>query len=118
MKFLQNASTPILQFKLTLIYILNVLDILFTTSLLKTGYFLESNPLMATIMQSCPLTIILKLIFPALLIIYVIRNLEALPLTNLKLSNYMINALLMLYLFILISHLVYTTFFIYTTVFI
>lgn len=114
LKLLKNSSIYTLQNKLTGIYILNTLDILFTISLLKTGLFQEANALMINIVDNNLLSILIKLILPALLIIYVIVHLGELPDGNLKVCNFFINIVLIIYTTITVLHVLYTFFFAYT----
>ena len=69
-KLLKDLSMDKLRDKLTLLYILNAVDIVFTFGLLKTGLFKEINSIMVSVVDDPFLSIIIKLIIPALLIIY------------------------------------------------
>lgn len=100
--------------KLTLLYILNASDIVFTFGLLKTGMFQEVNALMIGIVTSPWLSIAVKLIVPAVLIIYILLKLDDLPHSNLKLCNYFVNTVLIIYIIINIMHICYLGLFLYT----
>lgn len=115
-KLLKGCSSENLQTKLTYIYILNALDIIFTIALLKTGLFEEANLLMINIVDNNLLSIVIKLLIPALLIIYVLVHLEELPEMNLRICNFFINLVFIVYSSILLLHLAYSCFFIYTLV--
>lgn len=58
-----------IQNKFTLIYILNCTDILFTYSLIKTGEFYEANYIMRPIVNHPFLSLFVKIIIPAILIL-------------------------------------------------
>lgn len=100
--------------RLTLLYILNASDIVFTFGLLKTGMFEEINTLMVGIVTDPWLSIAIKLILPAILIIYILLKLDELPDSNLKVCNYFVNTVLIIYIIINIMHLSYLGLFLYT----
>lgn len=52
LKYIKCHTLPNIQKKLILLFILNVLDIVFTLILLPTGLFVEANTLMANIVES------------------------------------------------------------------
>lgn len=112
--FLTNASIPNLKIKLTWIYILNALDILFTFGLLKTGLFLEVNFLMLTVVDNALLSILIKLIIPAFLMVYILINLDELPHIHLPLCNFAITVVFIIYSLLTCLHLSYTAYFVYT----
>lgn len=113
-KLLKILSLDTLRDKLTLLYILNALDIVFTFGLLKTGLFQEINGLMINVVDNPWLSIIIKLIIPALLIIYILIRLEELPETNMRLCHMCVNIVLLIYTVITIMHLSYFGLFLYT----
>lgn len=112
--FIKNSSTECIKRKLTYLYLLNALDIFFTFSLLKTGLFQEVNLLMVTIVEHALLSMLIKLLLPALLIIYILFKLESLDTAQLPLCNFFILIVLGIYTLITVSHMCYTFFFIYT----
>lgn len=93
--------------KATLIYILNAFDIIFTFILLKTGEFTEVNFLMRPIVVSPILSIIIKILLPALLIYYLIHNLHKLSLKNIYFCHLCINMVLIVYIYTNIMHICY-----------
>lgn len=113
-KLLTYYSYFDLRKKLTLLYILNASDIVFTFGLLKTGMFQEVNALMVGIVTDAWLSIGVKLILPAVLIIYVLFKLEDLPDSNLKFCNFFVNTVLLIYIVINLMHLCYLGLFLYT----
>lgn len=113
-KLLKSLSLNTLRDKLTLLYILNAIDIVFTFGLLKTGLFKEINRLMISVVDNPWLSIMIKLIVPALLIIYILFRLEELPETNMRLCHICVNIVLVIYTAITIMHLSYLCLFLYT----
>lgn len=114
LKSLTGHSYFDLRKRLTLLYILNASDIVFTFGLLKTGMFEEVNALMVGIVTDPWLSIAIKLIVPAILIIYILFKLEELPNSNLKLCHLFVNTVLLIYIIINIMHLSYLVLFLYT----
>lgn len=111
-KFIKNSSISMLKTKLTFLYVLNALDIVFTFALVKTGMFFEANTLMVPIIGDPVWGILLKLVMPALLIIYVLMEIDKLPEQNLKLCNICINIVLGVYVVITLLHVFYSVFYI------
>lgn len=93
--------------KATLIYILNAFDIIFTFILLKTGEFTEVNLLMKPVVGSPMLSIIIKILLPALLIYYLIQNLHKLSLKNIYFCHLCINMVLIVYVYTNVMHICY-----------
>lgn len=110
--FFKNASIPSLKLKMTYIYILNTLDIIFTFALLRTGLFEEANKLMVNIVEDALLSIIIKLILPAILMIYILLNLDQLSDTYLPICNISINIVFIVYFIIACMHICYLLYFI------
>lgn len=113
-KLLKDLSTDKLRDKLTLLYILNAVDIVFTFGLLKTGLFKEINSIMVSVVDDPFLSIIIKLIIPALLIIYILLKLEELPEANMRLCHICVNLVLIVYTIIALMHFCYLCVFLYT----
>ncbi len=93
--------------KATLIYILNAFDIIFTFILLRTGQFTEVNLLMRPIVINPMLSIIIKILLPALLILYLIQNLNKLSLKSISFCHLCINIVLVIYIYTNIMHIFY-----------
>ena len=89
-----------------LIYILNCMDLLFTYTYLKTGIFVECNPIMRLLLSNTYLTILAKLILPAVLVIFLFFQLEE-HLTSLKLYRWGGTFLTLLYTLLNVMHLYY-----------
>lgn len=94
--------------KSVIIYILNCTDILFTYTLLKTGSFYEFNVLMKNIVSNPYLSILVKIIIPAVLIIYLIHTLKNHYTKHIHLCNLTINFLLIVYFSVNLVHIYYT----------
>lgn len=109
-----NSSIYSLKLKLTWIYILNALDIVFTFTLLKTGLFYEVNTLMINIVNNATFSILVKLLFPALLILYILTRLDTPHQINTKVCNFLISTVLILYACIDLLHVYYIYLYIFS----
>ncbi len=89
-----------------LIYILNCMDLLFTYTYLKTGIFVECNPIMRLLLSNTYLTILAKLILPAVLVIFLFFQLEEYS-TSLKPYRWGGTFLTLLYTLLNVMHLYY-----------
>jgi hypothetical protein len=103
-----ECSPALLKKRLTALYILNALDIVFTFTLLKTDLFYEANFFMSPIVENALLSILIKLVIPALLIIYLLFELDGLIASHLKVGSICIHFVLLVYTAILFLHLYYT----------
>ncbi|MBU3805139.1 MAG: hypothetical protein H9872_10370 [Candidatus Cellulosilyticum pullistercoris] len=90
-----------------LIYILNCTDLLFTYTYLKTGIFFEFNPIMSRLLVSPYLTILVKIILPAIFIIYFFFRLKEHSTSSLILCKIGGMLLILAYTFINSLHLYY-----------
>jgi hypothetical protein len=106
--FIKNNSLIMLRKKLCLLYLLNVADIIFTVLLLRTGYFTEVNYLMSKMIQKPFVCIMIKVIFPIILLYYIYKQMEASTAAQLRASNVAINISLFLYAFVNATHLLWT----------
>ena len=93
--------------KFILLYALNVTDIIFTLLLLQTGYFKEVNFLMVKAVQSPFISLVLKVVLPAFLLIYIYRKIRGCDDGQLKASNIALNISLSVYAFVNLTHLVW-----------
>ena len=82
---------------LTALYILNMADIGFSCILLSMGGFQEMNPLMRPVVQNFAATVLVKLIIPAILIIYLDWQMKEAELRQIRLCGHIINALIAVY---------------------
>ena len=92
-------------FKLILLYILNVSDLLFTLILLQTGYMIEANPMMQPVVSDPLLSVGLKIILPALLLLYLFERLKQANEKEIRLTHLALCLLILIYGSINASHL-------------
>ena len=105
--FIKNHSFESLKRKLIMLYVLNLTDLLFTLLLLSTGYFMEANIFMVSTVASLPKSFLLKIIFPAVLLLYVFYRLQSANERQRKRTNILISGMTGVYLLINISHLLW-----------
>ncbi|MBZ9625370.1 DUF5658 family protein [Clostridium sp. FP2] len=104
--FIKNYTLRNIKYKLFILYLLNVTDILFTILLLSTGLFLETNFLMTKALQSLSTSFILKIVLPAVLLLCLYIRMKKANETQLKQSNIIINIATSVYLIINFWHLI------------
>ncbi|OPJ59785.1 DUF5658 family protein [Clostridium oryzae] len=102
--FLKSWSLTNIRKKFIVLYLLNVLDILFTLILLKTGLFSEANNLMYIIIDNNFLCFFVKIVCPALLLLFLYVRIEKATKKQLKISNTAINIVIIFYSLIVLSH--------------
>lgn len=105
--FVKNYSLEIIKKKFILLYLLNVTDIIFTLLLLQTGYFEEVNVFMVHAVQNPLASMLLKVVLPALLLLYAFRRMKKADLSQLKASNIAVNISLGIYTLVNISHIIW-----------
>lgn len=71
-----------------LIYILNCTDLIFTYTYLKTGLFMEYNPIMRLLLSHVFLTLFVKLMIPAILIVFFFFRLDEHTTQSLRLCKW------------------------------
>jgi len=106
--FIKDYSLSVIKKKFIILYLLNVSDIIFTLSLLRTGYFQELNIFMAKAVTSPLASVLLKVILPALLLFYIYNRMKDADSSQLKASNIAVNISLTIYTLVNLSHLVWT----------
>lgn len=99
------------KYKFKLIYALNVIDILYTIILLRTGKFFEGNIVMQSIVKNEILSIVLKIGLPLLLIYYLVRRMRDATNKQLIIANIFINFCLILYMITNLLHVFWTIFY-------
>ncbi|MCM1992844.1 DUF5658 family protein [Oceanirhabdus seepicola] len=104
---MKNSDINNIKNKIFILYILNVTDIIFTNILLNTGFFNEANPFMIGLLQSAYAGIMVKIILPALLLLYLYKRMQNATNKQLRFSNVAINIITTIYALINISHLVW-----------
>jgi hypothetical protein len=105
--YIKDNSLGNLKNKLIVLYVLNVTDIIFTLLLLNTGYYIEANVLMTSAVQSYSASFSLKVLLPAILLLYVFYRLQSANERQLRNSNILISGITTVYAFINLSHLVW-----------
>jgi len=114
LSFIRNYSLLNIKYKLLLLYILNVVDIIFTHLLLSTNCYMEANSLMSEIVQSPLLSFALKIVLPAFLFSVVFYRMRKATVMQLKLSNILINSAVIVYTLIFVSHIIWLILFLIT----
>ena len=108
--FIRCFSLCNIRKKLILLYGLNVSDILLTLLLINsTDMFFEANPVMAGIVTHSIPALALKMVLPAGLLIVLFMHMKTGTDIQLKHSNVLLSALLILYIAINILHIVWLT---------
>lgn len=111
--FIKNYKLEMIKKKFFLLYLLNVTDILFTVTLLQTGYFSEVNPFMATALQNPVISIMLKVILPAILLVYIFLRIKDADAIQLKTANIATNLSLTIYTLVNMSHIIWVALLLY-----
>lgn len=95
--------------KLITLYILNITDIIFTIILVNTGMFIEANIFMAPLVNNKQLlVIVIKIVIPLIMLLVVYQRMKKATEKQLYQSNIIINAFLIFYGLINISHVVWS----------
>lgn len=108
--FIRNSELMSIKKKLFLLYILNVIDIIFTLSLLRTGLFAEANFFMVKVVESPILSFLLKVVLPAIFLYYFYIKSKDAEKEQLRVTNFAINISLTIYTLVNISHLFWTAY--------
>jgi hypothetical protein len=103
--YFKQCEYPNVRNKLFIIYALNINDIQLTWFLLKTGMFIEVNPVMDFFIATTYLAVITKVVLPAALLFYVGFRLRSANESQLRVSNIVINVIFIIYTLINIMHL-------------
>lgn len=105
--FIKNNNVECIKKKLILLYVLNVTDIIFTILLLQTGYFTEVNFFMAKAVQNPAVSILIKIILPAIILLYIFKRMELADSDQRKASNIAVNISLSIYSLVNLSHVIW-----------
>lgn len=105
--FIKSHNLEVIKKKFLLLYFLNVSDIIFTLLLLRTGYFAEVNLLMVKAVESPPISFLIKVVLPALLLYYIYKSIKEADDSQLKASNIAVNISLSIYSLVNLSHVVW-----------
>lgn len=105
--FIKTSNLESLKTKLIILYLLNVLDWIFTLYLVGTGFFREANIIMAKIIDNYAIGFVLKVLLVAIILMFIYYRLFDATKRQLILSNLLINGIVFIYILINISHLLY-----------
>ncbi|MDF2905286.1 MAG: hypothetical protein K0R34_607 [Herbinix sp.] len=106
--FIKDYQLTILKKKYIMLYVLNLIDIVFTILLLRTGYFKEVNLFMIKAVDRPMICVFLKVVLPAVLLGYVYQLSKSGEEDERKVSNIAVNISLTIYILVNMSHLVWT----------
>ena len=107
MEFIKDYSYNNLKRKFILLYILNVIDIVFTLFLLETGLFLEANIIMSSIVSSPIISVLLKVVAIGLMLAILYKRMAKANDRQLKIGSWIFNISIFIYVLINISHLLW-----------
>ena len=106
--FLKTYSLQNFKKKFILIYILNILDAIFTVTLYSTGLFEEANILLSNVVNNPLLTLSIKIVIPGLLLYFLNHRIQSATTNQLRISNYFLSFIICAYSLIVLSQVFYT----------
>lgn len=109
LKLVRTCTLKNVRFKLVLLYILNISDLVFTIFLIRTGLFSEINILLDALLRIPVLCFLVKVIMPGLLIVYITKRIKRASKGQLRISNLLTNIILSFYFAINLHHFVWMT---------
>ncbi|MGL4773583.1 MAG: DUF5658 family protein [Clostridium sp.] len=104
---IKNITLPKIIRKFKWICALNVTDILFTLLLLRTGCYVEVNGLINLIVGNPFFASFVKIVIPAVLLFLIAIRMRKATFNQLRVSNWLTNGILIFYVGINISHLIW-----------
>jgi len=104
---INNCSLRNIKGKLAALYVLNLTDLVFTLFLLGTGLFQEINFIMRLAMKDAVLCIMLKIVLPAVLLIYINARIRKACPEKLKTANVLLNVIISFYALINLNHIIW-----------
>lgn len=107
MEIIKNYNYESVKKKFILLYVLNIVDIIFTILLLETGMFKEINSIMVNIVEKPILSLILKVVLVGVLIFVVCKRMINATENQLIIGNIIINLALFMYIIINAMHIFY-----------
>lgn len=107
--FIKNYQLHMIKNKFMLLLLLNITDIVFTLMLLGTGFYREVNVFMIEVVQNLQASLLLKVVLPAGLLFYLYLRMQRATEHQLKISNYLVNGILVFYMAINVMHLIMVT---------
>jgi len=106
--FIKNYNLNGVKKKLIIIYILNVIDIVFTIALIKSGWFTEANGFMQSLVQSTLMSYVVKITIPATILFYIYMRVKNSDKKTLKMTNIGLLIPLIMYIGVDVLHVMYT----------
>jgi len=106
--FIKTYNLNGIKKKLIIIYILNVIDIVFTIALIKSGWFTEANGFMQNLVQSTLMSYIVKITIPATILLYIYMRVKNSDEKTLKMTNIGLLIPLIMYIGVDVLHVMYT----------
>ncbi|MGL4571937.1 MAG: DUF5658 family protein [Clostridium sp.] len=107
MEFIKSNNYSKIKKKLVILYILIVIDILYTLILVQRGYFVEDTTIMIDIVSKPWLSFLLKLVFTLLLMVVLYKRIESANSKQLTWYNIFICSIIFMYIIVNISHLIW-----------
>lgn len=111
--YIKSTTNTSVKNKLLLLYILNVIDVIFTLILLETDMFSEANVVMRGIVTDPIISLILKIGVLGLLVYFVYNRLDQANQMQLKIGNIFVISAVFLYVAIDIMHIIYLIVYLY-----
>lgn len=102
--------------KFIIIYILNVTDIIFTLYLINSKMFVEANIFMKSIVENFGASILLKVIIPFILLYVLFLRMKSATISQLIISNKIINVCMLLYIGINMFHILWVTILLFSSI--
>ena len=106
--FIKTYNLNGIKKKLIIIYILNVIDIVFTIALIKSGWFTEANGFMQSLVQSTLMSYVVKITIPATILLYIYMRVMNSDEKTLKMTNIGLLIPLIMYIGVDVLHVMYT----------
>lgn len=103
---IKNNTIFTVRKRFILLYILNFTDAVFTRTLLKTGVFMEANPVMSKIAYSNFKMIIVKILIPLILLLVVYNRMKKSSINLLIISNRILLPVIIFYFLINVVHII------------
>lgn len=102
--FIKEYNIDNIKKKFIILYLLNVIDIIFTLTLLRTGLFKESNIFMANVVKSPLISIFLKVILVAVFLYFLFKKIKNMDYEALHAANIGLMISLTVYTLVNLSH--------------
>lgn len=114
--FVKSKELQYIKNKFVILYILNVVDIILTLLLLRTGMYQEANIFMKSVINNEILSCIIKFTVPLILLMYIYMRMQKASEKQLDQANLIINVPLLFYVAIDLLHIVWSLMY-FTTIY-